>query len=69
MNPSTINNQEISVTLALLDNDLQQILHYCKKYSWKFKMINSNNIQLFVPSNSLHLLFYLGREIFSRSCA
>ncbi|QQV03876.1 hypothetical protein [Chryseobacterium sp. FDAARGOS 1104] len=69
MNSSTINNQEISVTLALLDNDLQQILHYCKKHNWKFKMINSNNIQIFVPSDSLHLLFYLGREIFSRSCA
>ncbi|WP_144281925.1 hypothetical protein [Chryseobacterium echinoideorum] len=69
MKASTINNQEISVTLALLDNDLQQILHYCKKHNWKFEMINSNNIQLFLPSNSLHLLFYLGREIFSKSYA
>lgn len=60
-------NDEVIVMLALLDKDLQEMMLHCTKYSWKYEMINSNNLQLHIPKNSLHLLFYLGYQVLSGS--
>ncbi len=67
MHSLTSSTEEISVVLALLENDLQQMLSHCQTYNWKFEIINTHNIQIFVPSDSLHILFYLGRNFFSQS--
>lgn len=60
-------NDEVIVMLALLDKDLQEMMLHCTKHSWKYEMLNSNNLQLQIPKNSLHLLFYLGYQVLSGS--
>jgi len=59
------NDEEVKVTLALLDKDLQEMMLHCMKYQWKFEMIDSHNLQLLIPKSSLHLLFYLGHQVLS----
>ncbi|MCX8531174.1 hypothetical protein [Chryseobacterium luquanense] len=65
VNAEIKSNDVVKVVLALLDKDLQEMMNYCTQNKWKFEMLNSNNLQLFVPYNSLHLLFYLGHQILS----
>jgi len=60
-------NDEVTVMLALLDKDLQEMMMHCVKNQWKFEIISSNNLELYIPKNSLHLLFYLGHQILSGS--
>ncbi|MFN1216673.1 hypothetical protein ACKW6Q_06755 [Chryseobacterium kwangjuense] len=67
MKPSqeALNNNEITVTLALLNKDLQEMMIHCMQYQWKFEMISSHNLQLHIPKDSVHLLFYLGHKVLS----
>lgn len=58
-------SNDVVVMLALLDKDLEKMMEHCKKNQWRFKMLNSNNLELYIPKNSLHLLFYLGYQILS----
>ncbi|SFT77020.1 hypothetical protein SAMN05421857_3220 [Chryseobacterium formosense] len=58
-------NDEVTVMLALLDKDLQEMMLHCVKHKWRFEMISSNNLQLYIPKDSLHLLFYLGHQVLS----
>ncbi|VEH21175.1 Uncharacterised protein [Chryseobacterium nakagawai] len=60
-----LSNNEITVTLALLNNDLQEMMNHCLLYKWKYELINSYNLQLHIPKDSVHLLFYLGHKILS----
>ncbi|MFC7346025.1 hypothetical protein ACFQO9_04745 [Chryseobacterium zhengzhouense] len=60
-----MNNDEVTVMLALLDKDLQEMMLHCVKNKWRFEMIGSNNLQLYIPKDSLHLLFYLGHQVLS----
>lgn len=60
-----IENNVVTVVLALLQNDLQEMMNYCIANQWKYEMINSNNLQLQIPKESVHLLFYLGHKILS----
>lgn len=60
-----MNNDEVRVMLALLDKDLQEMMLHCVKNEWRFEMIGSNNLQLYIPKDSLHLLFYLGHQVLS----
>lgn len=38
---------------------------HCMQYQWKFEMISSHNLQLHIPKDSVHLLFYLGHKVLS----
>ncbi|REC50172.1 hypothetical protein DRF67_01155 [Chryseobacterium pennipullorum] len=63
--PHEVKNNEITVTLALLSKDLQDMMHHCLLYNWKYEIIDSYNLQLHIPKDSVHLLFYLGHKILS----
>ncbi|MDC8103811.1 MULTISPECIES: hypothetical protein [Chryseobacterium] len=65
LNQETLSNDEVTVILALLDKDLQEMMLYCVEHQWKFEMINSHNLQLRIPKDSIHLLFYLGHKVLS----
>lgn len=65
LSQETLNNNEVTVTLALLHRDLQEMMNYCVQHQWKFEMINSHNLQLHIPKDSVHLLFYLGHKVLS----
>lgn len=58
-------DNEVTVTLALLNRDLQEMMNHCALYKWKYEMINSYNLQVRIPKDSVHLLFYLGHKILS----
>ncbi|MGO4708880.1 hypothetical protein AB4Y90_07110 [Chryseobacterium sp. 2TAF14] len=58
-------DEEVTVMLALLDKDLKKMMLHCVKNQWKFEIIGSNNLELCIPKNSLHLLFYLGYQLSS----
>nr|WP_315028029.1 hypothetical protein [uncultured Chryseobacterium sp.] len=60
-----LNNNEVTVTLALLNKDLQEVMNHCVLYQWKYEMIGSFNLQINIPKDSVHLLFYLGHKILS----
>jgi|GEM_PF-833016 len=60
-----LNNNEVTVILALLTNDLQEMMNHCVLYNWKYEIINSYHLQLHIPKDSIHLLFYLGHKILS----
>ncbi|OCK51704.1 hypothetical protein BA768_03040 [Chryseobacterium sp. CBo1] len=65
LNNNWMKNDEVTVMLALLDKDLQEMMLHCVKHKWRFEMISSNNLQLYIPKDSLHLLFYLGHQVLS----
>lgn len=65
MEPEIISGNEVMVRLALLDSDVYKMKEHCKKNRWRYNIINSNNVELFIPENSLHLLFYLGHQVLS----
>lgn len=65
LNNEMTNNEVVTVMLALLDKELQEMMLHCVKNQWKFEMISSNNLQLHIPKDSLHLLFYLGHQVLS----
>lgn len=60
-----LKSNDITVTLALLHRDLQEMMNHCALYKWKYEMINSYNLQVHIPKDSVHLLFYLGHKILS----
>lgn len=65
METEIADSSEVVVMLALLNKDLEKMMEHCKKNQWKYNILNSNNLELYIPKNSLHLLFYLGHQILS----
>lgn len=41
------------------------MMNHCLLYKWKYELINSYSLQLHIPKDSIHLLFYLGYKILS----